>query len=1043
MPKEIHYGIYDALLNQSLKDLLESNPELRTVLKKLDDEEQPFRYASFISNLVTKALLGENDTEKRREVCNNIIDILSSRPDMEFLQQHKLTPDKKSLLHEITPPNYGNRNLPRPQTSIVESSLFTGSPSEPQLVHELLEEMHSADSVDILISFIKWSGLRLLMPGFEDLRDRKVPVRVITTSYMGASDAPAIEWLAAMPNINVQISYDTKRTRLHAKAYHFTRLSGFSTAYIGSANMSQAAMTSGLEWNLKVTAQDMKHILEKFTAEFETYWYSSEFVPFDASNPEDLRQAITRARNPPTRTMFFFDLHPHPFQERILESLERERSLRNLYRNLVIAATGTGKTMIAAFDYQRFCSQRNEPTRLLFIAHRREILEQAQLTFRNVLRDANFGELLVGPYSAGRMEQLFCSVGMLNSRSLWTQVGSDFYDYIVIDEAHHGTARSYQPIFQHFNPKILLGLTATPERMDGNNVAADFGNRFAAEIRLPEALEEKLLCPFHYFGVADPVDIAADRFWKRGKYDEKELEKVYTGAHAQAKQRLDTIYSALKRYEPDLSTIKGTGFCVSIKHARFMAEMFNQYNIPSAAFVSGINGEESTDMLNKLKTGELSFLFTVDKFSEGIDIPELNTVLFLRPTQSLTVFLQQLGRGLRHAPEKECLTVLDFVGQAHRRYRVDAKLKSLLPKHRYAIDREVENNFPHLPAGCSIQFDRLSRQYVLDNIRTNLKNLSTQIPERLQTFTAETGQELTFTNFIHYHDYEPERLLVAETWTGWKAKAGLVKEPTDPDFALLKKSLPRVRFINGPREIDTLKKTINRLKENRIADAVKALTTTQAMALHYRIWGKSGNELGFDTLADSFEKLSRNKSIIADYDEILTWAAEETTISGIIPELPFPTSLELHGHYSTIDIQAATGRLNLESAGQRGIGVLSFADIKTYALLITFQKSEKDFSPSTMYADYPISRELLHWESQSTTNQQSPTGQNLINHQERGYTVLLFARDLKKRNRCTVPYTFLGPAKHISHESDRPIKMVWQLKYKMPVDMFEENRQGG
>ena len=307
--------------------------------------------------------------------------------------------------------------------------------------------------MDILVSFIKWSGLRLLMPAFEDLRNRHVPVRLITTSYMGASDAPAVEWLARLPNVEVRVSYDTERTRLHAKAYHFKRNSGFSTAYIGSANMSHAAITSGLEWNLKVTAQDMGHILEKFTVEFETYWNSREFIPFDPRNPNLFRTAIDRARNPTANgPAVFFDLRPHPFQERILEALERERTTHDRWRNLVIAATGTGKTVVAAFDFKRFFEQTATQAQLLFVAHRQEILQQAQATFSNVLRDQNFGELLVGQFQANRMEHLFCSVGMLTSRRLWEQVGSGFYDYIVVDEAHHGTAASYRPIFDNFAP---------------------------------------------------------------------------------------------------------------------------------------------------------------------------------------------------------------------------------------------------------------------------------------------------------------------------------------------------------------------------------------------------------------------------------------------------------------------------------------------------------------------------------------------------------------------------------------------------------------
>jgi len=670
--KLIADGIYEALIDEGLRETLAKYPELRTVFGKIDIEEQPARYAAFVAKVLEQALREESDPDKRLALCNRILGQVAQEPGRSHLEKHLLVSEQKPVLLEITPPHYGKSGIPRPYTSLAESSLFTGSPHEPQLAHELLEEMRSADGVDILVSFIKWSGLRLLMPALEDLRDRQVPVRLITTSYMGASDAPAVEWLAKLPNVEVRVSYDTERTRLHAKAYHFKRNSGFATAYIGSANMSQAAMTSGLEWNLKITAQDMKHILEKFTVEFETYWNSREFTHFDPETPDLFRSAIDRARNPRSNgPAVFFDLSPHPFQERILEALERERNSHDRWRNLVIAATGTGKTVVAAFDFLRFFEKRQKQVRFLFVAHRQEILQQAQATFRNVLRDQNFGELLVGQFQANRLEHLFCSVSMLANRRLWEQVGEDFYDYIVVDEAHHGTAASYRPLFEHFTPQVLLGLTATPERMDGGNVAADFGNRFAAEIRLPEALEEKLLCPFHYFGVADPVALNQDKFWRNGKYDVTALENVYVMDTARANQRVDTIVAALNRYEPELSLLKGFGFCISIKHASFMAEQFTERGIPSAAIVSGVENGRCSDLLDDLKAGRLAFLFTVDKLSEGVDVPEVSTVLFLRPTESLTVFLQQLGRGLRHATGKDCLTVLDFVGQAHRRYRVD------------------------------------------------------------------------------------------------------------------------------------------------------------------------------------------------------------------------------------------------------------------------------------------------------------------------------------------------------------------------------------
>ena len=553
-------GIYEALIDEYLRDALALRPELRTVFGKIDPEEQPARYASFVAKILEQALREESDPDNRLALCNWILRHVADEPGRGHLEKHRLVPHLKPILLEITPPNYGTSGIPRPHTSLAESSLFTGSPQEPQLAHELHEEMRSADAVEILVSFIKWSGLRLLMPAFEDLRDRNIPVRLITTSYMGASDAPAVEWLAHLPNVEVRVSYDTERTRLHAKAYHFKRNSGFSTAYIGSANMSHAAITSGLEWNLKVTAQDMGHILEKFSVEFETYWNSREFIPFDPQHPEILRAAIAHGKERIKGPAVFFDLRPHPFQERILEALERERNAHDRWRNLVIAATGTGKTVVAAFDFKRFFDSKQKQAKLLFVAHRQEILQQAQATFANVLRDQNFGELLVGQFQANRLEHLFCSVGMLTNRRIWEQVGSGFYDYIVVDEAHHGTASSYRPLFDHFTPQILLGLTATPERMDGDNVAADFGNRFAAEIRLPEALEEKLLCPFHYFGVADPIAINGDQFWKSGKYDASALENVYVLDNVSATKRVNAIVTALNRYEPDLTNHQGYRF---------------------------------------------------------------------------------------------------------------------------------------------------------------------------------------------------------------------------------------------------------------------------------------------------------------------------------------------------------------------------------------------------------------------------------------------------------------------------------------------------
>jgi superfamily II DNA or RNA helicase len=1035
------HGIYEALLDEALKDILDRHPELRSVFGKVDAEEEPSRYAAFVGSVLEKALRLEGDSGKRIKLCNQLIEEITRPSSDGSLQSRKLVQAHEPLLLEITPPFYAQQGIARPETSLTESSLFTGSPSDPQLVHELEREMRSADSVDVLVSFIKWSGLRLLMAAFEELTRRGGRVRVITTSYMGASDPEAIERLARLPNTSIRVSFDVERTRLHAKAYHFFRKTGYSTAYIGSANMSHAAITSGLEWNLKITAQDLPHILEKFVAEFETYWHSHEFSSFDPDQPEVLRDAIHHARTRTTLTPFFFDIRPHPFQERILDALQAERLTHNHWRNLVVAATGTGKTVIAAFDFRRFFEENQRNARLLFVAHRREILEQAAGTFRNVLRIPDFGELLVGPHTASRLDHLFCSVEMLQNRRIWEQVGPEFYDFVIVDEVHHGPAASYRPIFEKFKPQVLLGLTATPERMDGESVAADFGHRFAAEIRLPEALEEKLLCPFHYFGVADPVSLANDRFWRNGKYDVAELDNVYTGTHVLALQRLDAIEAALLRYEPDLNRVRGIGFCVSVEHARFMAEKFSERNFPSGVLIGETDPETRAILLDQFRTGGLRFLFTRDVLNEGLDVPDINTVLFLRPTESLTVFLQQLGRGLRHAPGKDCLTVLDFVGQAHRRYRIDRKLKALLSKTRFSIEREVQLDFPHLPPGCNIQLDRIARDYVLSNIRENLRNLADQVPDRLESFANESGLPLTFANFIRVNEYEPELLLKKYTWSEWKARARQALPPSDPDLDRLRGSLISAAQITGPQELRRLRSTIRELRQGNLERALEAVGDS-ALAVHYRLWGKPGPSLEFSTLRQSFETLGKNPSVLEDLEEIVDWAEQTTQTPPASPALPFKSELEIHAQYGSDDLKALLGELSFETAGIRGVGLIHCQAVKAYAVLITFQKTEREFSPSTMYADYPISRELLHWESPSNTTQASNTGQNLIQHAERGYSILIFARATKRRHGVAAPFIYLGPASIVSHESEQPIRMAWKLQHPMPAEMFEDNRRG-
>ena len=752
-------GLYENPINKKLnKALAELTDNFNVEKEQIDSEEAAGILSKYVKKVVERSLnnISESDDSiaKQIELVNKIIGAIKQNTsegiadDLEIAEDKQLlsVTDKTNTIQVIN----DKVKVIRPVTSIAQSSLFTGAVHEPQMFSELKKEIFSCNCIDMLVSFIKWSGLRLLMEALTEFTNNGGKLRIITTSYMGATDIKAISELEKLKNTEIKVSYDTKRTRLHAKAYIFYRETGFTTAYIGSSNLSNVAISSGLEWNIKITRQDQPEVLQKVAATFDSYWSSNEFEVYDDTQKPRLAKALQLEKTHTEDNSFFaVDINPYPYQQEILDKLEAERTIRNNYKNLIVAATGTGKTIISALDYKHKCSKNSKP-KLLFVAHRKEILEQSIKTFRMVLRDANFGDLFVGDTSPQSFEHLFVSVQTFNAKSLEKHLTPDFYDYIIIDEVHHAPAETYKNILWHFTPKFLLGLTATPERMDGKSIMPYFNNKITAEIRLPEAIERKLLCPFQYFGVTDNIDLSNLR-WERGGYNREELSKIYTRQDAEAITRASLIVQAVDKYVTDINEVKGLGFCVSKEHARFMADYFNKCNIPSLCLTGDSPKEERDSAKLKLTNGDLRFIFVVDLYNEGVDIVDVNTILFLRPTESLTIFLQQLGRGLRLADGKECLTVLDFIGQANKKYDFESKFKALLSNTDRNISNEIKNGFISAPKGCYIQLEKKAQEYVLENIRTGFDRKDGLIV-RIASFTEDTGKPLTLTNFVEHYE---------------------------------------------------------------------------------------------------------------------------------------------------------------------------------------------------------------------------------------------------------------------------------------------------
>ena len=760
----LNEGIYEEIINQKLKnELLGLELDSYEIGKeRLDVEEARKVLSTYISSVTRRALKYVRDNESddhlalinQIQTCNEVIATLSEQLDDQEFQSLKIAEEGEVLTSLYSKINHVRSikkgEIVRPITPLSQSSLFTGSNYEPNMLGELKREILSADSIDMLVSFIKWSGLRCIIDelrSFTEGRDGKL--RIITTSYMEATDYKAIMELSQLKNTEIKISYDVDRTRLHAKAYLFKRETGFSTAYIGSSNLSNPALTSGLEWNIKVTEKDSFDIIKKFEATFESYWNDSEFKFFNREEEGDkelLRLALSKDKDPIKNGFsFVLDIQPYFYQKEILEKLQVEREIFGRMKNLVVAATGVGKTVISAFDFKRFKKDNQHDHRLLFVAHREEILKQSRDTFRAILKDPNFGELLVGNYLPNDLNHLFVSIQSFNSKSLFEKTTSDFYDFIIVDEFHHAAAESYQKLLSHYHPKILLGLTATPERMDGQDILSYFDHTIASEMRLTEAINRKLLSPFQYFCVTDTEDLSKLR-WSRKGYQIKELENVYIASDKRSSQ----IVNSIDKYVTDIDQVKGLGFCVSVEHAIYMANYFIKVGIPSVALYGNVSASVRREAQDQLVNGEIKFIFVVDLYNEGIDIPEVNTILFLRPTESLTVFLQQLGRGLRLSEGKECLTVLDFIGQAHKNYNFEEKFLSLIGKTKHSVRHYVENGFFNLPKGCFIQLEKQAQEYVLRNIKDSA-NTRGNLVAKLKYFQEDTGLEPELSHFLTYH----------------------------------------------------------------------------------------------------------------------------------------------------------------------------------------------------------------------------------------------------------------------------------------------------
>lgn len=1039
----MNQGIYEELVTKLVAHKInELDKNAYHINKtKIDKAEAAIILANHLSSTIKRALEfvnGENQLEVQIAIANKIIQFLKEELHKEDFNNDLIEVEGEILKAVFTKvdAHFSDFDLHlkeiTPYTRLTHSELFTGGNVGLSLESELKKEILSANRIDLLVSFIKFKGIIILERELQEFTKRGGKLRVITTTYMGASDYKAIQLLSKLVNTDVKISYNTGNERLHAKAYLFYRDTGFHTGYIGSSNFSRSALTDGLEWNIKITTKEVSHIIDKFQKTFDSYWQSDDFELFDDSiHKEKLVASLNQGKISKTTGINYslFEVKPYPFQLEILEKLEVERSVHQRNRNLVVAATGTGKTVISAFDYKNF-RQKNKSSKLLFLAHRKEILTQSLATYRGILRDNNFGELWVDGLEPTNYEYVFASVQTLNNRIENLTLSPEFFDYIVIDECHHLTANSYRATINFFKPKILLGLTATPERMDGGDIQEDFHNRIAAEIRLPEALNRKLLCPFQYFGISDSIDLSSVG-WERGRYIASQLTNIYTAND----RRVSEIIQALEKYTKDTTEVRALGFCVSMEHAKFMAEKFSFAGF-KADYLTSANNQNRDLVRSQLLNKEINYLFVVDIFNEGVDIPEIDTVLFLRPTESLTIFLQQLGRGLRLAENKDCLTVLDFVGNARPEYNFENKFRALIGKTTTTVHKEVEDNFPHLPLGCSIVLEKKAKEIILENIKSATTLNRNQIISKIRNFKHQTTLPFTLKSFTEFNNISIQAIYKRGSWKRLCQEAGVI------DFIDTTNEKEIYSAISNKwlsTSSTSYFKFILKLAKDNFQVSVSDLNPNEEkmlLMLHYDVWQKAG---GFDSIEESIRAIGKNKVLVEEIIEVLEILEDKIDFKEIDIQLPYHQPLKVHARYTRDQILAAFGLSTFERKSPSREGVAENTVINTELLFINLVKSEENFSPTTMYDDYAINEYLFHWQSQNSAAPDTTKGLSYIKHQENNKKILLFVREkAKDEHGNTMGYVFVGEGNLKEHYGAKPMSIKWELNEPLPHYLWND-----
>jgi superfamily II DNA or RNA helicase/HKD family nuclease len=1040
-------GLRDELITEDLAYLLQAATD-QAESRPLEPSEALERLGKHLLR-VARRLRAPSDKEKLVEtiaLVNAAIEALG-----EDLRGDQLEPPARVLQGVRPTSGLAQDSLPdHPMIPLTSSELLVNGVNEPSFGTVLREELRCATDVDLICAFIGFTGFEPLKNEFRALVERGGRVRVITSTYLGSTSAKALHELVKL-GADVRVNYQGHATKLHAKAWLFRRPGELDTAFVGSSNLSEAALYSGLEWNVRLARADAPGVFTRIQNTFDSYWHTAAYEPYTLEDRERLEAALFDARGyavdafskQAQRTIdqykhqlaeVYEQLHllAKPHQQRVLDTLALRREVFDEHRHLVVAATGTGKTVMAALDYVQLCRAGERRPRLLFVAHREQILMQALATFRNALRDPNFGEVLSGAAGAPANDaHVFAMVQTLHNRL--EHVPSDSYDVIYIDEAHHVAASSWREVIEHFRPREIVGLTATPERTDGVAIAQLFGGEYTTELRLWEAVDDQLLVPFQYVGVDDGTDLRS-LAWHRGDYAIGSLSALYTGDHQRVRRTVD----ALNRWVESPANIRALGFCVTVDHAIFMAEQFTQIGL-EADYLSGEHDAAHRDaVLSKLSAGELQVVFSVDVLGEGVDVPDVDTLLLLRPTQSPVLFAQQLGRGLRTSPGKSSCLVVDLIGQHRTEYRLEERFKALVDPSRGTVREQLSLDFPFLPAGCSINLEQVAKERVIAALqavaaRPGIKSLTKDLVAlesiSLERFLTETGRSIE-----QFYGTEQRTL----SWTRLRRLAENSAAPPQPataeltqEEAALLRRIGYLQHVTDPQRADAW---FDWLTSPTPPDSSTFTLLQRRLAIQLM----HGLNLTPPTLEEGFEVLWRHRAVRDEIAELLALTrpmidASPTPLLGL-GDVP----VMVHARYTRAEVLAATGVSHIDQRFTQQSGVHFEPSSRSQLMFVTLHKDNSRFTSTTQYKDHAITRDLFHWESPNNWRQQGTAMQRCIGAGPDGSQPrLLFVRERSSGAtegtfRCFGQVDLDGEL-----EGNRPVALTWRLRQPLPEVAFE------